>query len=123
MNSLLKFSILTALAVLTGCNKNSTQQPAQTSAQTSTQTSSVKHYQLKGKVISIDKRGNMANIDAEAIPGFMDAMTMPYPVKPESDLDKLKPGDLVTADVVVTEDNSWLENIAVTGHEDAAKAK
>lgn len=80
------------------------------------QASPVKRYQLKGKVVSIDKQAKMANIDAEAIPGFMDAMTMPYPIKPETDLDKLQPGDVVTGDVVVQDDNSWLENVVVTGH-------
>jgi Cu/Ag efflux protein CusF len=42
-------------------------------------------------------------------------MTMPYNVKPESDLDKLKPGDAITADVVVQDEKAWLENIAVAG--------
>jgi len=76
---------------------------------------SAKRYHLKGKVVSIDKQGKMANIDSEAIPDFMGAMTMPYTVKPESDLDKLKPGDAVTADVVVQDESAWLENISVTG--------
>ena len=77
--------------------------------------SSAKRYHLKGKVVSIDKQSKMANIDSEAIPDFMDAMTMPYNVKPESDLDKLKAGDAITADVVVQDEKAWLENIAVTG--------
>lgn len=110
----LSFFILSA-----ACNKNN-QQTSQASS--SGQPSSVapapsaKHYQLKGKVVSIDTRGKMANIDAEAIPGFMDAMTMPYTVKPESELDKLHPGDQITGDLVVGDDNSWLENLVVTSH-------
>ncbi len=75
-----------------------------------------KRYHLKGKVVSIDKRGNMANIDGEDIPGFMGAMTMPYVVKPASELDKLAPGDAITADVVVQGDSSWIENMTVTAH-------
>jgi hypothetical protein len=39
-----------------------------------------------------------------------------------SELDKLAPGDAITADVVVQDDNSWLENVAVTSHS-AAPAK
>ncbi len=95
--------------IAAGCNRGTT---SQTQAGT-------KHYRLKGKVVSIDKRANMANIDGEDIPGFMGAMTMPYVVKPASELDKLTPGDAITADVVVEGDNSWLENIAVTGHSTA----
>ena len=112
MKSLLKLAAFVALAAFSACNNTS--QPASQSS--SAQASSAKRYQLKGKVVSIDKRAKMANIDAEAIPGFMDAMTMPYPIKPESDLDKLQAGDLVTGDIVVQDDNSWLENVVVTGH-------
>lgn len=82
-----------------------------------------KRYHLKGKVVSIDKRSKMANIDAEAIPGFMDAMTMPYSIKPEGELDKLSPGDAITADVIVEDDKAWLENIAVTQHSGSSAPK
>jgi len=95
------------------CSKSANQPPA------ASQTSSAKRYHLKGKVVSIDKRANMANIDGENIPGFMGAMTMPYVVRPSSDLDKLASGDAITADVVVQGDDSWLENVVVTGHSTA----
>ena len=72
---------------------------------------STNRYHLKGKVVSVDKQAHMLNVDGEAIPGFMSAMTMPYNVKPESELDKLAPGESITADVVVQGDDSWLENI------------
>ena len=104
---------LSVAVTMLSCNK-SANQPGATSQATS------KRYHLKGKVVSIDKRANMANIDGEDIPGFMGAMTMPYVVKPASELDKLAPGDAITADVVVQGDDSWLENIAVTRHSSAA---
>lgn len=80
------------------------------------QVKGVKHYDLKGKVVSIDKQGKMVNVDSEAIPDFMSAMTMPYKVKPEGELDKLHPGDVITADLLVQDEGAWLENIAVAGH-------
>jgi protein SCO1/2 len=79
-------------------------------------TSSGKRYHLKGTVVSVDQRAHMVNVDADAIPGFMDAMMMPYSVKPASELDRLAAGDAITADVVVQGDNYWLENITITGH-------
>lgn len=85
--------------------------------------SPAKRYHLKGKILSIDKRANMANIDGEEIPGFMSAMTMPYVVKPAAELDHLSAGDGITADVVVEGDDSWIENITVTGHSSAPSAK
>jgi len=109
--------VLPLLAVLISCNKTSNQ----STAQGPTQTASAKRYHLKGKVVSVDKQSKMANIDSEAIPDFMEAMTMPYNVKPESDLDKLKPGDAITADVVVQDEKAWLENIVVSGKAPAAK--
>jgi protein SCO1/2 len=65
----------------------------------------------------------MVNVDAEAIPGFMEAMTMPYKVKSESDLEQLSPGDSVTADLVVHADEYWLENVRVTQHSNLSPAK
>ena len=102
--------ICLAIALSASCNKPSSQ-PGQHVAQ-----AQAKRYHLKGKVISVDKQSKMANVDSEAIPGFMDAMTMPYIVKPESELDQLKPGDSITADVVVQDENAWLENVAVVSN-------
>src|SRR5436190_14373576 len=94
---------------LTSCNSGSHQ--PNVNVPSSVQASSAKRYHLKGKVVSIDKPSKMAIIDGEDVPGFMAAMTMPYQVnKPESDLDKLSPGDSITADIVVQDDNGWLEN-------------
>lgn len=104
---------------LSACNSNSNgPKVAQPAPVTST-----KHYQLKGKVVSVDKRAKMLNVDGEEIPGFMSAMTMPYTVKPESELDKLSAGDSITADVVVQDSSAWLENIHVTGHSNSAPPK
>lgn len=101
------FCVLLAMA---GCTR-SANQPGATSP-----TTNVKRYHLRGKIVSIDKRANLANIDGEEIPGFMGAMTMPYVVKPASELDKLAPGDAITADVAVQDENSWIENVTVTAH-------
>ena len=105
---------LILLLSMAACSKSSTP-PAQQPPS--------KRYHLKGKVVSVDKPANMLNVDSEAIPDFMGAMTMPYQVKPESDLEKLSPGDAITADVVVQDEKAWLENIAITGHSAAPKSK
>jgi protein SCO1/2 len=82
-----------------------------------------KRYSLKGKVVSIDKQFQTVNVDAEAIPGFMEAMTMPYKVKPESTLDQLSPGDSITADLIVHANGYWLENVKVAQHPSPPVAK
>ena len=116
MNSIAaRITLLLFLMTLVYCNKAPNQATAQSSGGTA-----AKRYHLKGEIVSIDKPSKMAIINGEAVPGFMDAMTMPYQVKPEGELDKLAPGDSIEADVVVQDDNGWLENIVVTRHAGAA---
>ncbi len=74
----------------------------------------VKRYHLVGKVVAVDARGSSVVVDHQAIPGFMDAMTMAYPVRDVRILQPLEVGDEITADVVVAKDGAYLENIVVT---------
>jgi Cu/Ag efflux protein CusF len=104
---------MTALCLgLVACSS----QPKPTEAQTQTQSPQTQpqRYDLRGKVVSVDKSGKKLTVDHEAIPGFMGAMTMPYPVKDEHLLDNLSPGDQVTAKVVSGGGQFWLENIETT---------
>lgn len=73
----------------------------------------LKHYQLTGRVVAIDKPNKSLTVDGDEIPGFMSAMQMPYDVKEASLLDRLTPGDKISADLVVNGEDSWLENIKV----------
>ena len=87
-----------------------------------------KRYPFTGRVVSIDSVAESAIIDGDAVPGFMDAMPMPYKVKPAASLNHLLPGDSISADVVVvrkTDDapaDYWLENIKVIRHIDSSHA-
>jgi len=115
------FVLLFVTVMTVACNKNSNQNSSQPTVVVPPQVSSAaKRYHLKGKVVSVDQKSKMLNVDGEAIPDFMGAMTMPYEVRPESAMDKLKPGDAITADVVLQDEKAWLENIVVTGHSNAA---
>jgi Cu/Ag efflux protein CusF len=73
-----------------------------------------KHYKLHGTVITINKDKSQLNIDADDIPGFMDAMTMPYDVKNKAEIDKVGAGDEINADLIVEPDASYyIQNIVV----------
>jgi protein SCO1/2 len=72
-----------------------------------------KRYVLTGRVVSIDKSTQSMNVDGEAIPGFMSAMTMPYQVKDAGVLDKLSQGDQIKAEIVVANDGAYLENVVL----------
>jgi Cu/Ag efflux protein CusF len=110
---------------LTACGSkpSQTEQPAQQPAQAQTpapapagqpaQAQPPQKYDLKGKIVSVDKGKMQLEIAGEAIPGFMGAMTMPYTVKSAGSLDGLKPGDQITANVMVNGTDVWVENIVV----------
>jgi protein SCO1 len=64
--------------------------------------SGIKIYHLRGKVVSTDAPHAIVVLDHEAIPDFMEAMTMPYQLKDPSIISELHPGDVITADVLVS---------------------
>ena len=83
-----------------------------------TNDSSYKTFKLRGKVVSTNPATAEVTVNHEAIPGFMEAMTMPYKVKDANILSELHPGDVITADVLVSKDaNSdvLLDHIVVVG--------
>src|SRR5262249_39087264 len=73
-----------------------------------------RRYELKGKVVNVDKRGSAVTISHDAIPGYMDAMTMPFSLKDPSLLDVMSEGDGVQATLVVSGARSWLDDVIVT---------
>jgi len=62
-----------------------------------------KTYPLRGKIVSTNSATGEVTIDAAAIPGYMEAMAMPYKVRDARMIGELHPGDLVTADVLVSQ--------------------
>ena len=72
-----------------------------------------KRYDLKGKVVAVNKSERTATIAHEDIKGYMPAMTMPFKIKSDVDLEMLKTGDQVTGTLVVDEVESWVEITAI----------
>lgn len=72
-----------------------------------------KRYDLKGKVVMVEKEKRLVTISHEDVAGLMPAMTMPFTVPNQADLDFLAPEDQVTATLVVAGSQSWLENLFV----------
>jgi protein SCO1/2 len=71
-------------------------------------------YPIKGKVVRVDKRDSTVTVAHEAIPGYMDAMTMPFKLKDERLLVDLTEGDHLQATLVVKGLRSWLEEVVAT---------
>lgn len=73
-----------------------------------------KRYELSGKVISVDKAQRSVTVAHDAIPQYMDAMTMPFVLKSDWAFAELSAGDEIRATLVVTGDHTWLENPTIT---------
>ena len=92
-----------------------------TSSKPDSASGSKKQYELRGKVVTVDKAAGSISVNHEAIPGYMDAMTMDFPVKEPWVWDELIPGVQIRADLIV--DNTadppfWLENISIVSAPD-----
>jgi Cu/Ag efflux protein CusF len=68
-------------------------------------------YLLEGQVLSIALDRKQASIKHDAINGFRPATTMSYNVLDAGELVDLKPGDLITATLVVVRDDIHLDDI------------
>ena len=68
-------------------------------------------YLLEGQVLSIALDRKEASIKHDAINGFRPATTMSYNVPDAGELVDLKPGDLITATLVVVRDDIHLDDI------------
>lgn len=102
--------IVVALGLIAGCRRSSG--PAAPGTNPAGKT-----FMIRGTVVSTDAGSVMLN--GEAVPGFMDAMTMPYKLKDPSVASELHPGDHITATVLADQEedgfhNVRLDNIVVT---------
>ena len=61
----------------------------------------------------MDKGDRTITISHEDISGYMPAMTMPFKIKNDGDLEMAKPGDQVTGTLVVDDLSSWVEITAI----------
>jgi protein SCO1/2 len=62
------------------------------------------HFAMRGKVVATDTGTGEVTLDHEAIPGFMDAMIMPYKLAQPNVLSELHPGDRIAAQLDVVKD-------------------
>jgi protein SCO1 len=106
-------------AGIAGCKKQAAQQESSPQASQQGQPQE-QRYHLVGKIVQVQSDTNTLVVDGQDIPGFMGAMTMPYPVHAHADLAGLNPGDEITADVVVVNNGAYLEKIVVTKKAPAA---
>ncbi|HEX3436783.1 MAG TPA: SCO family protein [Pseudacidobacterium sp.] len=93
--------------LLGGCQKKSPQEPQTVSD------AGAKHYPVRGKIVTVDAQRGEIILDAAAIPGYMEAMTMPYKLKNPNIISELHPGDTITATLIATSDSDFLDEIVI----------
>jgi len=72
-----------------------------------------RQYQIKGKVISVERESRQVTIEHEEIKGYMGAMTMPFPLNDEKALGRIKKDDRIEATLVVGVSGWRLENVVI----------
>jgi Cu/Ag efflux protein CusF len=83
------------------------------SAAEKTSAGSVQRYQLHGKIVQLDAENQAAVIEHDEIVGWMDAMTMTFPVPDKADWEKLSVGTQIQASVFVSDDGFHIGEIEV----------
>jgi protein SCO1/2 len=75
-----------------------------------------RRFPFKGIVRQVDSARSEITVEHEAIPNFMDGMTMDFPVRDDPQVMRLiRPGDRIEATLVVEKERFWLEKILTRG--------
>ncbi len=96
-------AVLLSLISLPGCARAPQAKPA------------VKRFQMRGQIVRLDPNTHLATIKSEKIEGWMEAMTMDFPVKDSSDFQALRVGDRIAATVFVQDLDYWIGEIHKEG--------
>lgn len=70
-----------------------------------------KQYSATGMVLKVDPAHKTMLVSCQTIPGFMEAMTMPFTVRDTKDIAVLTPGTTVTFTIVVDGDTSYAKEV------------
>jgi protein SCO1 len=78
-------------------------------------------YLASGLVLLADRDHLALRVSCQAIPGYMEAMVMTFPVHNSKSLDGLKPGMLIDFKLDVRKDAAYAEQIHVRAYENASQ--
>ena len=101
-------AVLLLCASLAGCRRSTERLPADTAT-----------FALKGTVLAVDAASNEVTLQHDAVPGFMEAMTMPYKLQDAQIAHELHRGDVIRARLLVDKTgdgdyrNARIDQIAV----------
>lgn len=82
-----------------------------------------RHYRVQGLVLDVNRNDSTMVVSHRAIPGYMDAMAMPFRVRRPSELHSLKRGDQVEFELVVRRRTSLAEKVRAGTSAEVANAR
>lgn len=77
--------------------------------------SNAKTYEMRGQILGVNRDKMEILVKHDEIPGLMAAMTMPWKVQTPSLLDNIGPGDLITSEIVVDDNQGIVTKITKLG--------
>jgi protein SCO1/2 len=84
-------------------------------------------FTVRGVVRETRPAKSQLVVKHEEIPGYMDAMTMPFQVRDPKILESVKPGDAITFQLHVTEKDHWIDGLKIVasgaGDQEAPRPK
>ncbi|MGL4398964.1 MAG: SCO family protein [Luteolibacter sp.] len=82
-------------------------------------------FTVRGVVRETRPAKSQLIVKHEEIPGYMDAMTMPFQVRDPKILESVKAGDAITFQLHVTEEDHWIDGVKIVGvgEKDAPRKK
>ena len=102
--------LMLALSLAGGCRKSSNNWQGQASDSASTAAGELKTFPIRGKIESVDAAKGSVLLNHQAVPGFMDAMTMKYKLKDATVVSELHPGDQITAKLLVRKVGDYFQD-------------
>lgn len=79
------------------------------------QAEDTRDFTVRGVVRETRPAKSQLIVKHEEIPGYMDAMTMPFKVRDPKILESVKPGDAITFQLHVTEEDHWIDGVKIVG--------
>jgi len=74
----------------------------------------IRMYHLHGVIVSLDAENHTASIKHQEIKGFMEAMTMEFPVRKADEFARLRLNETIDATVFVQDTDFWVGDIQET---------
>lgn len=113
--AIFRLPILIVLVLAAGCTSQTPDKGATPPAAAKVESAtSVTHYKVAGVVRQVKPETGRVVIAHEAIPGFMNAMTMPFTLKDHALLDDVRPGDEVEGNLRVEKEGKIVKEYELT---------